>query len=187
MRISQEAVSHAARSPSYAARDPAIAVSVDAFRRILRALRLAATKTQIAAGLSAAQLFVLRALEDGEEASLSAIAERTMTDRSSVAAVIERLHTAGLVARGISREDRRRAAITITPAGRKVLRRAPAPPTALLVAGLERVSHAHLECLAEGLGALTDAMGLNDQTPGMLFDDADDAERPRTRRRGTRR
>jgi DNA-binding MarR family transcriptional regulator len=162
-------------------------VSVDAFRRILRALRLAATKTQMAAGLSAAQLFVLRALDDGEEASLSEIAERTMTDRSSVAAVIERLLAAGLVARGTSREDRRRAAITITPEGRKVLRRAPAPPTALLVAGLEQVSHAQLESLARGLAALTSAMGLDDQTPGMLFDDVAEVDRPRARRRGVRR
>ncbi len=158
--------------------------SVDAFRRILRALRLAATKTQMAAGLSAAQLFVLRALQDGAEASLSEIAVRTMTDRSSVAAVVERLLAAGLVARDTSRIDRRRAAIVVTAEGRRMLRRAPEPPTALLVAGLEQISPAQLEELAEGLRALTDAMGLSGQKPGMLFEDTVHAARPRRRRRG---
>lgn len=163
-----------------------VAASVDAFRRILRALRLAATKTQMVAGLSAAQLFVLRALQDGAEASLSEIAVRTMTDRSSVAAVVDRLLAAGLVERETSPTDRRRAAIIITPEGRKVLRRAPEPPTALLVAGLKQLNPAQLEELADGLRALTDAMGLSDQLPGMFFEDGDAAATARPRRRRAR-
>jgi DNA-binding MarR family transcriptional regulator len=163
-----------------------VAASIDAFRRILRALRLAATKTQMVAGLSAAQLFVLRALQDGAEASLSEIAARTMTDRSSVAAVVDRLLAAGLVERETSPTDRRRAAIVITPEGRKVLRRAPEPPTALLVAGLKQLSPAQLEELADGLRALTDAMGLSDQVPGMLFEDGDATAPARPRRRRAR-
>jgi DNA-binding MarR family transcriptional regulator len=165
----------------------AVATSIDAFRRILRALRLAATRTQMSAGLSAAQLFVLRAVQDGVEASLSEIADRTMTDRSSVASVVDRLLAAGLVVRGTSSADRRRAAVTITPHGRTVLRRAPAPPTTLLVAGLEQLSREQLERLAEGLVALTDAMGLSEQAPGMLFDDADGPATRRTGRRAIRR
>src|SRR4051812_16849283 len=110
-----------------------VAISIDAFRRILRALRLAERRTQAEAGLSAAPLFVLHALADGYETSLSELAERTMTDRSSVAAVVDRLLDAGLVVRGVSRADRRRAAIRLTAAGRAVLVRAPQPPTVLLM------------------------------------------------------
>ena len=168
-------------------RESAVAASVDAFRRILRALRLAATKTQMAAGLSAAQLFVLRALEGGMEASLSEIASRTMTDRSSVAAVVDRLLSAELVERGTSGADRRRAAITITTEGRRVLRRAPEPPTSLLVSGLQQIDDAKLQALAEGLSALTDAMGLSEQDAGMLFEDHDESAWGRTRRRGAHR
>ncbi len=158
--------------------------TVDAFRRIVRSLRIAASKTLTSAGLSAAQLFVLRALQDGAEASLSDIAERTLTDRSSVAAVVDRLLEAGLVKRGTSDTDRRRAAITITTVGRRVLRRAPEPPTALLVAGLEQLDPAQLRALANGLMALTDAMGISEQAPGMLFDDGDESAELRLHRRG---
>lgn len=158
---------------------PAVAAAVDAMRRILRELRVAAGKTQMRAGISAAQLYVLEALSDGEEASLSDIASRTLTDRSSVAAVVERLVESDLVSRQTATADRRRAAITITRSGRAVLRRAPRPPTALLIAGLEALPDRDLEPLAEGLSALVEAMGLGDGPAGMLFEDTRPASRKR--------
>ena len=150
---------------------PAVATSVDAFRRILRALRLAEHGTRVNAGISAAQLYVLQALADGEEASLSEIAGRTMTDRSSVASVVERLVDAGLVSREPSRADRRRAAITITRKGRTLVGRAPEAPTAQLVCGLEALPDAQLIPLARALEDLTRVMGLRDKPAGMLFED----------------
>ncbi|MEO8622267.1 MAG: MarR family transcriptional regulator [bacterium] len=149
----------------------AVAASVDAIRRILRALRLAARQTQTVAGLSAAQLFVLQALDDGEEASLSDLAVRTMTDRSSVAAVVDRLLEVRLVVRGTASTDRRRAAIALTAAGRDVLARSPEPPTALLVKALRTLPDLQLAPLAEGLTLLAAAMGLAEEPAGMLFDD----------------
>lgn len=148
--------------------------SVNAIRRILRALRIAARDTQMAAGVSAAQLFVLQALHEGEEASLSELAARTLTDRSSVAAVVDRLLGAELVKREISQADRRRAAITITAAGRSVLGRAPAPPTSILVAALGRLEDEQLRALAEGLSALSEEMGLANEPAGLLFEDSHD-------------
>lgn len=159
---------------------------MNALRRILRALRLAAHETQVAAGLSAAQLYVLDALRDGVEASLSELAVRTMTDRSSVAAVIDRLAERGLVIRGTARSDRRRAAIAITAAGRAVLRRSPQPPTTLLIAALTSLRPAKLAALAGGLTALAEALGVADEPAGMLFEDGATARRSRSSRRSTR-
>jgi DNA-binding MarR family transcriptional regulator len=161
---------------------PSVVASVDAIRRILRALRLAARQTQMVAGLSAAQLFVLRALEDGEQASLSELAMRTMTDRSSVASVVDRLLEAGLVVRGTARADRRRAAIVLTASGRAVLGRAPDPPTELLVKALRTLPDRQAQPLAEGLTALVEAMGMADGPAGMLFDD-DQSARPSSSRK----
>lgn len=162
----------------------AVTASVDAIRRVLRALRVAARDTLATAGVSAAQLFVLSALVDGEAASLSELAERTMTDRTSVTAVVDRLVQGGLVTKGTSDADRRRASIRITPKGRTVLRGAPRPPTALLVEALERVEPKELKRLARGLRALTRAMGVDGEPAQMLFEDgaADETLRKRTRR-----
>ncbi|CAN5826312.1 hypothetical protein BH11GEM1_BH11GEM1_08360 [soil metagenome] len=172
------------RSRSRTARsdEPAIAESIDALRRIMRALRLAERRAQSEVGLSAAQLFVLRALEDGSEASLSELARRTMTDRSSVAAVVDRLLDAALVVRGTARADRRRAAIVVTAAGRVVLDRSPESPTNLLVTALCSLPDRQRKSVAAGLAALSEGMGLGDDPTGMLFED-DRATRPTTQRR----
>ena len=154
-----------------AAERTAVAASVDSIRRILRALRIAARDTLATAGVSSAQLFVLSALVDGQAASLSDLAQRTMTDRTSVTAVVDRLVQGGLVTKGTSEEDRRRASIRITPKGRTVLRGAPRPPTALLVEALERVEPAELKRLDRGLRALTRAMGVDGEPAGMMFED----------------
>ena len=166
---------------------PAVARSVDAVRRILRALRLAARDTQAAAGLSAAQLFVLQALDQGGEASLSDLAGRTMTDRSSVAAVVDRLLDAKLVVRGTSAADRRRASISLTAAGRSVLARSPEPPGALLMSALQSLPARQVSALSAGLAALASAMGADTGRATMLFEDGDGADPRRRTRRARRR
>lgn len=146
--------------------------AVDALRRILRELRVAAGATQKRAGISAAQLYVLQALADGLEASFSDIAARTLTDRTSVAAVVERLVDVQLVSRQTASSDRRRAAITITRTGRALLKRAPLAPTTRLLAGLDALHDRELLPLAEGLVALARAMGLGGGPATMLFEDS---------------
>jgi DNA-binding MarR family transcriptional regulator len=169
----------------------AVASSVDSIRRVLRALRVAARDTLATAGVSAAQLFVLGALVDLEEASLSDLAERTMTDRTSVTAVVDRLIQGGLVTKGTSRADRRRASIRITAKGRTLLRGAPRPPTALLVDALAVMEPAAVRQLDRGLRALTRAMDVDGEPAEMLFEDtaaADLSERAsRSRSRRTQR
>jgi DNA-binding MarR family transcriptional regulator len=149
-----------------------VTACVDAFRRIVRALRVSAQRTQRRVGVSAAQLFVLAQLEPERELSLGELADRTLTDRTSVAAVIERLVAGGLVVREWSTDDLRRAAVRITPAGRRLLRRAPEAPTTKLIAALESLPAETLEMLGEGLTELTGAMGLSADPARLLFDDA---------------
>jgi DNA-binding MarR family transcriptional regulator len=157
------------------------ATAVDAVRRIFRALRNAAQQTQTQSGISAAQLFVLSSLADGAASSLTELGERTHTDRSSVADVVERLSAAGLVERCRSARDRRRTEVRITAAGRALLGSAPRPPTALLVAGLGAMEDEALAALAAGLVRLTREMGLEAAPAIMLFEDDDVAAANGTR------
>jgi DNA-binding MarR family transcriptional regulator len=151
--------------------------AVDSIRRIVRGLRLAEQRTRAEAGLSAAQLFVLGQLAESSAASLSELAERTMTDRSSVAAIVERLEESGLVTSERSSEDRRRVLVRITASGRRRLDAAPEPPTALLLGGLERLSRTELMTLTESLERLVDAMGLADEPASMLFEERSSGRR----------
>jgi DNA-binding MarR family transcriptional regulator len=153
--------------------------SVDAFRRILRQLRLHARKAELATGLSPAQAFVLGTIAQRPGASVNEIADATMTDRSSAAAVLDRLTERGHVVRQQSPTDRRRAEFTITSSGRKAMRYAPTPPTVALVKGIRALSRAQRRELADNLTALTQAMGIGDEPAGMLFDDPTDSRRRR--------
>jgi len=147
--------------------------AVASIRRIVRVLRLASQQTQAAAGIGAAQLFVLQQLGDGAELSLNELAERTLTDRSSVASVVERLQAQKLVDRTTDPSDRRRAVVRITATGRRLLGRAPDAPTTALLAALRRLDSRALTALAESLRQLTVALGATQEPPSMLF--ADDA------------
>jgi len=160
-----------ARSTKRRVKSDDVATSVDAFRRILRELRVAARKTELATGLSAAQTFVLTAVDKTPGCSLNDIAAATMTDRTSVAAIVERLLQGKYVTRNQSDDDRRRASITITPRGQRALGAAAPPPTSLLVDGLRALSPTERATLAGGLMALTEKMGIADEPAGMLFEE----------------
>jgi DNA-binding MarR family transcriptional regulator len=166
--------------------DRDVNAAVDGFRRILRALRVAARSTEVATGLSAAQLFVLSAVAESPGCSVNDIALATMTDRSSAAAMVERLADRGFVTRTRSAEDRRRAAITISASGRRALRRAPPPPTTILVSALRELSPRRLHHLSEALADVTEAMGVSDEPAGMLFEEARSSAPAKRRRRSVR-
>ena len=151
--------------------------TLTSIRQLVRVLRLSAQRTQAAAGISAAQLFVLQQLAAGAALSLTEIAERTLTDRSSAADVVERLQTQGLVDRAVDARDRRRAAIRITDAGRRILRRSPDAPTTTLIAALRALDSGTLASLARSLRRLNEVLGASDAPPSMLF--ADEAAPPR--------
>ena len=173
------------KSPTDRPPNPDIADAVDAFRRILRELRVVARRTELATGLSAAQMFVLSAVDGAPGCSINYLANATMTDRSSVATIVDRLVETGHVTREASGDDRRRASISLTARGRRAVATAESPaPTTLLIEGLEKLTPTGLRELARGLAALTAQMGIADQPAAMLFEDA--RREPRSRRGAAR-
>src|SRR3954462_1599022 len=102
-----------AAAPTPRAKSDDVTTAVDAFRRILRVLRRAARKTELTTGLSAAQTFVLNAVNSAPGCSLNDVAALTMPDRTSVAAILERLLDDRYVTRAQADDDRRRASLTI--------------------------------------------------------------------------
>ena len=142
---------------------------VNGIRRLDRGLRLAARAVERDTRLSAAQLFVLQHLAESEASSMNQLAARTMTDRSSVSVVVDRLEHAGLVSRSVAADDRRRSEIRITRSGRAVLRRAPTPPTDLLIDALRRMPATRVQQLGRALDILNDRLGFVEAR--LLFDE----------------
>jgi len=153
---------------------------MDGLRRIVQALRVSARAAERRHGISGAQLFVLHQLVDGKPRSINELAALTFTHQSSVSTVVSRLDDGGYVVRKSSEDDARRSQVALTSTGRALLRKAPEPVQAHLVAGLRRLTSSDRQFLARALSVLADEAGAKDVAPRLLFDD--DSRRRPTRR-----
>jgi DNA-binding MarR family transcriptional regulator len=158
------------------------AAIMDALRRLVRFLRLGTRAAEARTGISSAQLFVLQRLESAPALSIAELAERTLTDPSSVSTVVAKLVARGMVSRRTSPEDRRRASIALTARGRQVLSRAPELAQVRLLEALESMPEAERSALGRTLVAWVHGAGADELEPRMLFEDepAPRRARPRT-------
>jgi len=132
---------------------------VDAIRSIVQSLRISGRAAEHHFGISSAQLFILQELAEQPAQCINELAERTFTHQSSVSMVVSRLVESRLVTRTASPGDARRLSISLTPAGRALLRKAPDAAQTRLVEGLRSMSRAELHTLAGHLSTLTNVIG----------------------------
>jgi DNA-binding MarR family transcriptional regulator len=177
----------AARPGSARRRQPAhefgddVTVALNAFRRIVRALRISGHDAERRVGLTGAQLFALQQLGRFPGSSVNELAARTFTHQSSVSVVVARLVERRLVAKIAARDDRRRLRLALTDAGRALARRSPEPAQDRLIAGLAALSEADRRTLAASLHAVAETMAA-DLRPPMFFEEHE-ARVPRPARR----
>jgi DNA-binding MarR family transcriptional regulator len=167
---------------SHASREDATKV-LDALRRIVRFLRLSARASETKAGLTPAQLFVLAQLDGAPAASIRALAERTLTDPSSVSVVVARLEEQGLIARAEGESDRRRSELSLTARGRATLAKAPELPQVRIVEAVAAMTPARRRAVTRALADLVSAIGAEELEPKMFFEDEPHAKKGASRER----
>src|SRR5687767_1519070 len=109
-------------------------------RRIVHAIHAQSTAIESTAGVTGAQLWVLRELARAEQGvlTLSEIAQKLALHRANAGRLVERLADKRLVKRETPAHDRRVVLVRLTKAGEARLRRPVAgPPQADLLARLE--------------------------------------------------
>jgi DNA-binding MarR family transcriptional regulator len=148
-----------------------VRTAMDAFRRIVQALRAGGQMVESRTGLTPAQAFALQQLAECPGASINDIAERTLTHQSSVSVVVQRLVERRLVVKLAAVGDRRRRRLMLTPAGKERARRSPVPVQERLIAGLTALSRSDRRALARILSTVADAVGPMSRPPSMLFED----------------
>jgi DNA-binding MarR family transcriptional regulator len=144
---------------------------LNSIRQLVRALRLFDREAQSKYGISAAQMFVLHALDQDEVLSLNGLAERTATDQSSASVVVQRLVDAGYVTRTAKKEDRRHIELRLTAKGRAVLRKSPPPAQQRMMATVEKMSARDRKQFVELLEGFVGAFGVRGKKAPMLFED----------------
>jgi DNA-binding MarR family transcriptional regulator len=161
------------------ASDTDIRAVLDGVRRIVQSLRESSRWAEKHVGMSGAQLFVLRKLEEAPAQSLNALAARTHTHQSSVSTIVARLVEGGFVTRTRSITDGRTIELGLSRRGRRLVARAPDAAQERLIRGIRQLPSDRRRVLASTLTALGQAMDSADRQPAMFFED----RRPR---RGTR-
>ncbi len=155
---------------------------LEALRRLVRFLRVSNDASGDRATRTTAQYFVLSQLAEAPASSIRALADRTMTDPSSVSVVAAKLETLGLIAREPDPEDRRRASLTLTPRGRRALARAPELPQFKLFKALAAMPASRRKSVAEALDLLVRAVGADAESAPMFFEDELPTKKPRAAR-----
>lgn len=143
-----------------------------AIRTLVAALSRSARSIEWRTGFTNAQLFLIRQLDAADGLSVSELARRARISQSTVSSVLGRIVRAGLVRSERSPTDGRRATLSLTPKGRRLLRHAPTPPTEALFDALSSLTDDEARNLAAGLAALLAAFGLGPAEGPMLFEDA---------------
>ncbi|HXI98390.1 MAG TPA: MarR family winged helix-turn-helix transcriptional regulator [Gemmatimonadaceae bacterium] len=151
-------------------REPELARALNAVRRLVRGLRSAAEAVERELSVSAAQLFVLRELDQVPDQSVKDLAAVTMTTHSTVSQVVGQLITKGLVTRTPDASDGRRAVLRVTRQGAALVRKSPRVVQADLIEGFAVLRPTERRNLANGLEKWLAVSGFAHVTSRMLFD-----------------
>lgn len=154
---------------------------LDCIRRLVRFLRISDRASQTQVGLSGAQLFVLHELSRTPSLSLSELAQRTLTDQSSVSVVVTRLVDGGYVSRDRDSTDARRLVLSLTKNGKAVVQRAPIPPQERVLEALDRMPAADRKRFAELFGRVIEELGESGGAVPMMEFDEEAAKRVKTK------
>ncbi len=110
-------------SPSLKGRDAAEVVN--SLRRLFKAIQEYSKAIFRSTGLSGPQVWALTVLAAEPGLSLGELAERLFAHPSTVSGIVDRLEDRGAVLRAPDPEDRRGVRLSLTPLGRRLLRRSP--------------------------------------------------------------
>lgn len=143
---------------------------MNAIRRIIHALQVGSRASQKNIGISGAQLFLLQILAPGGVMSINDLASRSCTHQSSVSVVARRLVEAKLVKRAASSVDGRRLDLSVTAAGRRLLKSHVVTPQERMIAALAQLEPARLLELRLLLEDVIAACGFDSGPVSMFFE-----------------
>lgn len=162
---------------------PDLARALNSLRRIVRAGRGATQAVESRFGISSAQLYVLQTLAEMPGMSIKDLVAVTLTTNSSVSEVVGRLVDSGLVIRDTAADDRRRKVLTLTDAGREIVRHSPQTIQQHLIDGFIRLPANDQHALASSLEEWCRLSGFADVPATMLFEPSSSPQDPRPRKR----
>ncbi len=149
---------------------------MDALRRLVRRLRLTASRLEVDSGLSPGQFFVLQQLSRLRSLSTKQLALRLHCDQASAAAVASKLANRGLAFKLVSPGDGR-PQWRLSQEGKALLTGRPEAFQSGLLKALHRLAPQELAGLRRGLERLLREAGLDQETPDLMYEESGDPGR----------
>jgi DNA-binding MarR family transcriptional regulator len=158
---------------------------VNDLRRLFKAIQEHSKAILRRTGLSGPQVWALTILAAEPRLSLGELAERLFAHPSTVSGIVDRLEKRGAIRRAIDPLDGRGIRLSLTPLGRRVLKRSPPPFQVGLRAALDNLPSAQLRHLRKGLERVVKETSAR-RFASSFFDVEDRAPRRAARAGGSR-
>lgn len=129
------------------------------FRQVFNAVKTHFQKVERKAGIGGAQLWALSVIRAHPGRGVNDLAVALDIKQSTASNLVKGLIERGLIAAERNGSDRRTVQLTVLPAARRILDRAPGPFSGVLPDALARLDPQTLRRLERDLAALIDALG----------------------------
>lgn len=146
--------------------DPATRV-LRRFRSVFNAVKTHFKQVEKQAGVGGAQLWALSVIQARPDIGVGDLAGAMDIHQTTASNLLRSMVTAGLVVSNRDGPDRRATQLRLTPAGARVLKRAPGPFAGVLPGALAALDAQTLARLDEDLGQLLDKLQADERAAGI--------------------
>ena len=150
--------------------DDEISETVQSLRRIVKTLEDYSQQVSGEFGITGPQLWALKTISDHDVLPLGQLSKKMYLHPSTVTGVVDRLESKGYVARGRDATDRRIVTVSLTAAGRALVRKAPSPVQGKMIYGLRKLKRDELHVIHESLRKLVEIVEAENVKVTFFFD-----------------
>jgi len=150
--------------------DDEISETVQSLRRIVKTLEDYSQQVSGEFGITGPQLWALKTISEHDVLPLGQLSKKMYLHPSTVTGVVDRLESKGYVARGRDATDRRIVTVSLTAAGRALVRKAPSPVQGKMIYGLRKLKRDELHVIHESLRKLAEIVEAENVKVTFFFD-----------------
>ena len=143
-------------------------------RQIIRAIDLHSKRLERESGLTGPQLLVMQLIGDSGQITASVIARNISLSQATVTSILDRLERKGLLVRERSSDDKRKVMVSLTAAGAKALKKAPALLQESFITAFNRLEDWEQALILSSLQRVANMMNASDLDAAPLLDSTDE-------------
>lgn len=139
-------------------------------RQVIRATDLHSRHVTRIAGLTSSQLILLKVVRDHALSTISELASTISLSQATLTSILDRLESTGYVLRERSTQDKRKIHVSITKAGREVLKMAPEPLQDTFIRQFSALKNWERSMIQASLQRVAEMMNAGDMDASPLLD-----------------